>query len=75
MTWTVDQMRALGTTTDVPTAGAILGIGRTKSYDLAKQGLFPVPVLHIGRRLLVPVSHLLILLGAPIRPDQHPGSA
>jgi hypothetical protein len=34
--WTVESVRALGTTTDVETAAAILGIGRTKAYELAK---------------------------------------
>jgi Helix-turn-helix domain len=41
-------------TTDVATAGAILGIGRSKAYELAKSGEFPVTVLRIGRRYLVP---------------------
>lgn len=62
--WTVDAVRRLGLTTDVETAGAILGIGRTKAYDLAKTGEFPVPLLRAGRRYLVPVPALLRLLGA-----------
>ena len=32
--WTVEAVRALGTVTDVPTAGEILGMGRTKAYQL-----------------------------------------
>ena len=61
--WTIDAVRSLGTTTDIETAGAILGIGRTKSYELAKRGAFPVSVIRIGRRYLVPVLPLLMLLG------------
>jgi hypothetical protein len=63
-TWTPEAVRQLGMTTDVATAGAILGIGRSKAYELAKSGEFPVNVLRIGRRYLVPTSALLTLLGA-----------
>jgi hypothetical protein len=62
--WRIDTVRSLGTTTDIGTAAAILGIGRTKGYQLAKEGAFPVAVLRIGRRYVVPVPCLLKLLGA-----------
>lgn len=62
--WTTDAVRRLGLTTDVETAAAILGIGRTKAYELAKTNQFPVPLLRSGRRYLVPVPALLRLLGA-----------
>jgi len=61
--WTVDAVRNLGATTDIETAGAILGIGRSKSYELARRGEFPVRVLRIGRRYLVPIPSILALLG------------
>jgi hypothetical protein len=61
--WTIDAVRGLGATVDVETAGAILGIGRSKSYELAKSGEFPVRVLRIGRRYLVPTPSILALLG------------
>jgi hypothetical protein len=66
--WTADAIRSLGMTTDLETAGAILGVGRTKAYELAKAGDFPVTVLRIGRRYVVPTQLLLKLLGA----DQAP---
>lgn len=66
--WTVDQVRAVGATTDVPTAGAVLGIGRTTAYQLVQAGQFPVPVLRLGRRIVVPVPYLLAVLGAPPGP-------
>jgi hypothetical protein len=47
--WTVDAVLQLGLTTDVETAGDILGIGRTKAYELAKADEFPVDILRIGR--------------------------
>jgi hypothetical protein len=60
--WTEHAVRNLGMTTDVETAGAILGIGRTKAYELAQAGEFPVKILRVGRRYLVPVPAILQLL-------------
>ncbi|MEU8082566.1 helix-turn-helix domain-containing protein [Micromonospora sp. NPDC049101] len=62
--WTIDAVRDLGVTTDVETAAAISGIGRTKAYELAKTNEFPVRLLRIGRRYLVPVPAILKLLAA-----------
>ena len=61
--WTPEAVRQLGLTTDVATAGAILGIGRSKAYQLAKNGEFPITILRVGRRYLVPTNALLTLLG------------
>lgn len=44
-------------------AAKILGIGRTKAYELAKTGRFPVPVLTCGHRYRVPSAPLLDTLG------------
>jgi predicted DNA-binding transcriptional regulator AlpA len=60
--WTVEDIRALGAVTDLPTAAAILGIGRSTAYALANTNQFPVPVLRIGRRYRVAVAHLLRLI-------------
>jgi hypothetical protein len=49
--------------TDVETAASILKIGRTNAYELAKAGAFPVKVIRIGRRYVVPVQPILALLG------------
>lgn len=62
--WTTQRVRDLGLTTDVETAGEILGIGRTTAYQLVKRGEFPVRVIVIGRARRVPVLELLRLLGA-----------
>ena len=62
--WTIEAVRGLGTTTNIETAGSVLGIGRTKAYELARAGEFPVAVIRAGRRYLVPVPALLALLGA-----------
>jgi hypothetical protein len=61
--WTIESVRQLGVTVDVETAGAVLGIGRTSAYRLVRCGEFPVRVLRIGRRYLVPTAELLALLG------------
>ena len=57
--WTVEAVRRLGLTTDIETAGSILGIGRTKAYALARTGNFPVKVLRNGRKYLVAVPAIL----------------
>jgi len=63
--WTEADIRALGATTDLVTAAAILGVGRTKAHELTRAGQFPVPVLRFGRRYLVPTAPILQLLGYP----------
>jgi len=66
--WTPAEVIALGVRTDVPTAGEILaGLCRDEAYRSVKRGDFPVPVLKVGRRLVVPVAPILELLG--IKPD------
>jgi hypothetical protein len=61
--WSLEEIRALGATTDLLTAASVLRIGRTKAYQLARTNTFPVPVLRTGRRYLVAVTHLLRVLG------------
>jgi hypothetical protein len=38
---TVSQLASLPATVDLMTAARILGIGRTKAFELARQGAFP----------------------------------
>lgn len=61
--WTADEVRALGVRTDLVTAGSVLGLGRTVAHELARRHAFPVPVLRIGTRYVVPTASLLELLG------------
>jgi hypothetical protein len=62
--WTRRQIEALGTRTDLPTAGSIIaGLSETSSRELWRRGEFPVPVLQVGRRLVVPTAPILELLG------------
>jgi hypothetical protein len=67
---TAAEIRALPAVVDLLTAGRVLGVGRTKSYELARTGRFPCPVLRVGRSYLVPTAGLLTLLG--LDHPQHP---
>jgi len=62
VTWDEEAIRALGVKTSVETAGSIFGLGRTQSYEAARAGRFPVPVVPVGSRLIVPVAPILRLL-------------
>jgi len=44
-------------------AGALLGIGKNKSYGLVKQGRYPVRVHQVAGKLRVRLSDLETLLG------------
>ena len=57
------ELDALPTTVSVEQAAAALGIGRALAYDLIRQGRFPVPILRLGRRLIVPTVPLVRTLG------------
>lgn len=67
-TWTVQDVRALGLTTDVVTAGRILGLSRNVAYALVRRGEFPLPVIKAGSQYRVPVAAILSALQAD-RPD------
>lgn len=56
-------------TITVPEAGQLLNIGRDAAYAAAERG--ELPVLRLGRRLVVPVPRFMELLGA----KRHPGAA
>ncbi|HEX8001573.1 MAG TPA: hypothetical protein VF519_02645 [Mycobacteriales bacterium] len=62
---TTDDLRSLPPVLDVPTAGRLLGLGRSAAYDLILAGAWPTPVLRLGRRLRIPTAPLLALLGLP----------
>lgn len=51
------------TTVNIPTAGRAFGLGTNASYNAYHRGDFPVRVLKIGRKLVVPTADLLTALG------------
>ena len=59
---TRDELDALPTVLDVPTAAKVLGIGRSLAYDLVRRGDWPTPVLHVGKLIKIPSAPLLALL-------------
>jgi hypothetical protein len=59
---TEEQVLALPPAVDLVTAGRAFGLGRTKSYELARAGEFPCPVLPLGHRFMVTKANLLRVL-------------
>ncbi len=59
----IQEVLKLPATIDVVTAGRALGIGRSRSYELARIGEFPCRVVAVGRTYRVPTAGLLRLLG------------
>ncbi len=52
-------------TVTVPEAARLLGIGRNLAYEIAARDgeIAGVPVIRVGRRLLIPLARLLEVLG------------
>ena len=73
LVWTPEEVRALGVTIDVVTAGRILGLSRNTAYRLARAGAFPVPVLRAGAQYRVPVAGLLTALALDAERDTAAG--
>jgi hypothetical protein len=48
---------------DLPTAGRLIGLGRTASYQAVREGSWPTPVLRVRRKYAIPTAPLLELLG------------
>lgn len=47
----------------VPEAAELLGCSPSAAYEAIKAGDFPVPVLRIGRKIVVPAAPLHAALG------------
>jgi hypothetical protein len=60
---TAEELRTLPVTVDVVTAGRAWGMGRTRAYELARRGEFPVRVLRVGNSYRVTRADLLRALG------------
>jgi hypothetical protein len=63
MKLTDQQVRSLPAVVDVPTAAALLGVGRTAAYELIRTDRWPTPVLHLGKLIRIPTAPLLELVG------------
>jgi excisionase family DNA binding protein len=62
MTHRTTQPAGRPATLSITEAAAVLGIGRTLAYELARTG--ELPTLRLGRRLVVPRHALERMLGA-----------
>lgn len=69
------EVLALPVTVDVETAGRAFGFGRTKAFQLAKDGKFPCEVLTYGRRLVVTKAAITSALGIRWAPGEREESA
>jgi excisionase family DNA binding protein len=61
---TLGDLQTLPPTIDLMTAARVLGIGRSKAYQLARDGEFPVRIIRIGDLYRVSTAELVRLLGA-----------
>jgi hypothetical protein len=57
------ELLALPPSVDLATAGRAFRMGRTKSYELAREGRFPVQVVPCGPKFVVPKMAILEALG------------
>ena len=62
---THDELLALPPVLDVPTAGRVLGVGRSLAYELVRTGAWPTTVLRVGKLIKIPKAPLLRLLDEP----------
>jgi Helix-turn-helix domain len=70
---TLAEIANLPAVTDLVTAARALGIGRTRAYELARDGSFPCRVIRAGKTWMVPTADLLHLLGLPLPGSQPDG--
>jgi hypothetical protein len=61
-----EELLALPVAVDIVEAGRAFGLGRSKSYELAKDNIFPCAVLKLGSRYRVTKTALLEALGVKV---------
>ena len=60
---TREELLALPASTNLVTAARAFGIGKSKAYEMAASGQFPVKVLRLGKSYRVRTADLLTMLG------------
>lgn len=58
-----EELLKLPVSVDLVTAGRAFGVGRTKAFELARAGKFPVRVITVGNKYRVPRSAIFEALG------------
>ncbi|RKT49285.1 DNA-binding protein [Saccharothrix australiensis] len=70
---TLAELVTLPTVVSLDTANVALGLSRSRGYDLARTGDYPVRVLRVGRGYRVATTDLWQALGVPM-PDLSPAA-
>lgn len=63
---TLAELSGLPPTLTPVQAGALLGLGRSATYRLLREGAFPVPPLPVPGRRKIATAAVLELLGIPV---------
>lgn len=72
---TIGDLYNLPPAVDLMTAARALGIGRTKTYELARTGEFPCRVIRIGDLYRVATADLIRFLGGTVSVREAPPKA
>lgn len=73
--FTAEEIRALGVRMHAVTACQIVyDVGRTRAYEMLRDGDHDLPVLRSGRKYVVPTSAVLRLLGLNGEPSVSSGA-
>ncbi len=56
------DLLSLPSVIDLPTAAAVLHIGRTSAYEVVRTGRWPTPVIRLGHRIKILTAALVELL-------------
>jgi excisionase family DNA binding protein len=63
------QARLRRLTLDIDDVAPLLGINRSTAFELIRRGTFPLPVIRLGRRIVVSRKAVEDLLGEPSGDD------
>jgi hypothetical protein len=63
---TIEELKGLPVTMTLKEAAPLLGIGRSRAYDLASAGTFPCRIMPLGKRTVVPTFALLRTPGVTV---------
>ena len=72
---TRDELHALPSILNLPTAAKVLGIGRSLGYELVRTGQWPTPVVRVGKLIKIPTAPLLRLLDETPATEGYPQTA